>query len=282
MLSVKVVKLVRTGLVLVGMLSANSGWSATLTDAEILNRTAQLRTLAVSTARHYVNAAGGIEIDESRQSLTDASQAFDDNLRLLKMHAPNTYARNGLKQLDREWSDYSQVLTQQPANQRVERLIESSSKLVFLADSLLNNWRGLASDRDLEALNLAHMQAMLSERIGLLYGAHYYGLKDDWVLGELNATLFEYEKGLNFLTRFLDNEASVVANLEQVTNQWTYAKEGFARFNQGHYLPKLIAVTMDSMEAEMSKMAIHYSTVYEERNNSMVTLSVPGLAANIE
>ncbi|MDX1693926.1 MAG: hypothetical protein R3208_09185 [Ketobacteraceae bacterium] len=275
-------KMITLGLAFILMVASGPGRAAVLSDAEILNRTASLRTLAVSAAKHYVNGASQIQVAESRASMGASAAAFGENLRLLRMQAPNTHARNGLKQLDHEWTEFRAMLEAKPSMEQVERLIETSSKLVFLADSLVSNWRGLASDRDLEALNLAHMQAMLSERIGLLYSAHYYGLTNDWIVMELNATLHEYERGLGFLDRFLNNEQTVADHLEQVSNQWAYAKQGFSRFNQGQYLPKVIAVTVDSMGNEMAEMARYYTALHEDKRESIVTLSVPGLAANME
>ena len=275
------VKAVKLSLAFILMASASLSSAGTLSDADILDRTAALRTLAVSVAKHYVHVASGIEVEASRAGMEADALRFTENMRLLRMQVPDTYAREGLKQLDAEWSGFSDMLAAQPTPERVESLIESSNTLIFLADNLANNWRGLVLDPNLEALNLAHMQAMLSERIGLLYGAHFYGLKDDWVVGELNATLHEYERGLVFLERFL-GEDKRAEHLDQVASQWAYAKQGFARFNEGQYLPKVIAVTMNSMQTEMAQMAEYYADLHQQANDSVVTLTVPGLAANLE
>lgn len=275
-------KSVRFGLVIMVLFSANLGWASSLSDVEILERTAAQRTLVISAAKHYVLAAAGIDVEESKGAVIKAKDQFDQNLRLLKMNVPDTYARNGLKQLQQEWTGFRSLLEKQSSQAQVETIIEGTNKLVFLADNLANNWSGLPSSRELELVNLANFQAMLSERIGLLYAAHYYGVKQDWVVMELNETLYEYESSLDYLERFVGKDSSTVKHLEQVNNQWNFAKQGFAKFNQGHYLPKVIAVTVASMQQEMQQVASHYSQHYETNHDALVTLSIPGLAANLE
>ncbi|MCG8670898.1 MAG: hypothetical protein MI867_15915 [Pseudomonadales bacterium] len=261
---------------------AKLSWASSLSDAEILNRAAEQRTLVLSVAKNYVLAAANIDVKSSQKEQSKSLSQFTHNLQVLKFNTPNTYIRESLKTLNKDWNDFTALTTQKASPENVEAVIEATNKLVFVADLITANWRGLSSDRELEALNLAHMQAMLSERIGLLYAAHYYGLKDDWVVMELNETLQAYESSLAFLKRFTGKDSEVAKNLEQVGHQWTYAKQGFAKFNQGHYLPKVIAVTMGTMQQEMNTVARHYSQSYSSQEPSFSSLSVPGLAANME
>ncbi|MCG8314040.1 MAG: hypothetical protein MI976_12585 [Pseudomonadales bacterium] len=269
----------RVGFALICLSIANLSW-AQLTGAEILNRAAQQRTLVLSAAKHYVLAASGVDVRQSQLSLESVKKQFEANLNVMRINAPNTVLRESLKSLDAEWNAFNDQINAPASNSRVESIVEATNKLVFLADAISNRWGVDASGRELEALNLSHLQAMLSERMGMLYAAHYFGLKSDWVVMELNETLQAYESSLEYLERFASSDKAVQVHLEQVRNQWVYAKQGFAKFNQGHYLPKVIAVTVDSMQNQMGQVAHYYSNAQPVSTQPFSTLSVPGLAAN--
>lgn len=275
-------RLIKIGFTFAVLMVAKSGWSSGLSDVEILDRSAEQRTLVVSAAKNYVLAASGIDVKESEAAKKKAIRQFENNLKVLKLNANSTYTRSNLKAISQDWGYYRALINQKATPSNVEAVIEATNKLIFLSDAVTNNWSGMGSNPELEALNLAHLQAMLSERIGLLYAAHYYGLKTDWVVMELNETLHEYERRLDFFERFVADENKVALHLEQVNNQWIYAKQGLAKFNQGHYLPKVIAVTMNSMREQMVHVASYYSRTNPVNPGSFSTLSVPGLAANIE
>lgn len=268
----------RVGLALICLSIVNLGW-AQLSDAEILDRAAQQRTLVLSAAKHYVLAASGVDVRESQRSLHAAQRQFEANLDVMRINAPNTLLRESLKSLDAEWTAFNEQINSPASNDRIEAIVEATNTLVFLADAISNRWGVMASNRELEALNLSHQQAMLSERMGMLYAAHYFGLKSDWVVMELNETLHAYESSLEYFERFASSDQAVQQHLEQVRNQWTYAKQGFAKFNQGHYLPKVIAVTVDSMQSQMGEVAHYYSNSQPVDVQPFSTLSVPGLAA---
>lgn len=275
-------KLWSVGLALVVMLVSNVSTASGLSAVEVLDRAAEQRTLVLSVAKHYVLAAANVEVKASQDAQGAAIKQFSHNLGVLKFNAPNAQIRTTLRKISQDWSEYLALLEKEPTNQSVEAVIEATNQLVFQADLIISNWKGLSTDRELEAMNLAHHQAMLSERISMLYAAHYFGLKSDWVVMELNETLQAYEESLSFLNRFTSQDREVTNRIDQVNNQWAYAKQGFAKFNEGQYVPKLIAVTMGGMQEKMSSVANHYSQSYSSTVTSYRSLSIPGLAVNID
>ena len=129
-----------------------------------------------------------------------------------------------------------------------------------------------------ERSDLALQQGMLSERIGLFYAAHNYGIKEPWVLEEMNYSMQAYEKGMGQLRSTTWNGGETHA-LTQLDIQWHAARGGLQQVTSGNTAPALVAVAMESLYQQSNELGALYR---EDDRMAMLGGSLAqGLASNV-
>ena len=126
-------------------------------------------------------------------------------------------------------------------------------------------------------MGLAMHQSMLSERIGLFYVAHYYGMNDAWVLDELQHSVSAYEQGMDHILAQADAEPEM---LKQLASNWDYAKFGLEQFDNGQLVPLVMTVTMESMYHQTNTLGDAYHLKSQLALNDAQGLANSGLASN--
>lgn len=259
-------------------LAASGVEARSLSDLDAVHQAATQRTLVMRVAKAHIQLASGIDHANARRALVAGIEQYDRNLDELEANSPSSTLNNRLLQLKQEWQAFKTVAQSEPSRTTVLALLEESNNLLYQTDSLVRQWQlRLPQDRG-QFNELALQQSMLSERIGLFYTAHYYGIGEPWVLEELNLSIREYEKGMNDL-RTAARERGDQKALAMLQNHWNYAKLGLKKFNDGDYVPVVISVAMESMYAQSNQLGEQFRT--EDRiamNEGRVNV---GLAVNV-
>lgn len=240
------------GLVMMALMSTSVS-ARSLSDLDAVHMAATQRTLVMRVAKAHIQVASGVDAVNARRTLHASVREYDSNLKELEQNSPNSVLNRRMISLKQSWHAFRRVAQADPSPLTVQTLLEESNNLLYQTDSLLRQWRlRLPQERGLFN-ELALQQSMLSERIGLFYTAHFYGIDQPWVLEELNLSIREYEKGMPAL-RAAARHAGDGKVVDLLQNQWNYAKLGLQKFNEGNYVPVVMSVAMESMYAQSNQL----------------------------
>ena len=271
--------IVKFGMGMLVVALASAGASArTLSDLDAVHEAAMQRTLVVRIAKAHIQLASGVDHANSQKALLASIDQYDKNLDELEANSPNSALNRRLMQLKQEWKAFKHVAQSEPSRETVLTMLEDSNNLLYQTDSLVRQWQLRLPQERGQFNELALQQSMLSERIGLYYTAHFYGVDERWVLDELNLSINEYEKGMTALRNAANARGDQKA-LDMLQNQWTYAKLGLKKFNDGNYVPVVISVAMESMYTQSNQLGEQFRD--EDRiamNEGRVNV---GLAVNV-
>ncbi|MBV1921818.1 MAG: type IV pili methyl-accepting chemotaxis transducer N-terminal domain-containing protein [Pseudomonadales bacterium] len=267
---------------LAGMLIQTTVASTTsITELEAISQAAWQRTLVMRIAKSHMLVAAGIDYQKSKSQLMDAIEEYEAVLKTLQGNSPNNDISERLRVIKVEWGQFKAASLKASSQEGALVVMEESDDLLYHTDALVRSWKVYTEEKVGHLVDTSSQQSMLSERIGMFYAAHFYGLKNEWVISELNFTLKAYEKGLQELLSYTDNTKEIGDNIARLSNQWEYAKMSLKKFNSGQYLPHVIAVTVDTMMQRSNKIANLYAANKAENTLQYSQIQVPGLASTI-
>jgi len=255
--------------------------TASITELEAINQAAWQRTLVMRIAKSHMLVAAGIDYQKSKSQLTDSIDEYESVLKTLQGNSPNHDISERLRVIKIEWEQFKVVVLKAPTQEGALVVMEESDDLLYHTDAIVRRWKVYAEEQIGHLVDTSSQQSMLSERIGMFYAAHFYGLKNEWVISELNFTLKAYEKGLQELLSYSENTKEIDDNIARLSNQWEYAKMSLKKFNSGQYLPHVIAVTVDTMMHRSNKIANLYAANKTQDTLHYDQIQVPGLASTI-
>lgn len=250
----------------------------TLSDLDAVHQSAAERTLVMRLAKVHIQLASGVDYDNALKALHAGIAQCEQHLAQLEANSPDAQINQRVLKVKSLWQDFRQLAESRPSRASVLALLESSNNLLFQTDALVKEWQARLPQTRSEKSDLAWQQSMLSERIGLFYTAHFYGIDEPWVLEELNHSIKAYEKGMTQL-RGAARVAEDGKVLAQLDSQWSYAKLGLQQFNKGSYVPVVVSVAMESMYQQTNQLGDRY--LDQDRlamNEGRVAV---GLAANM-
>lgn len=258
-----------------------SAQAAGLSTAEAINKAAWQRTLTQRIAKNYMLVGGHVDLESSTAQLKASISEFEMTLFQLQNNAPNDRITKTTLKLKKKWIPYKEVASSKPTKDSALWLIEESNSLLALSDKLVQQWLALDHTNLTHLVDLSNHQSMLSERIGMYYSAHFFGVQEDWVITELNLSLKAFSAGMDELYSTDTAPSEMLQSLSSIENQWEYVKHGLVQFNKGQYVPLIITVTMESMLDNMSQMANIYTAMATPATDFQPSINIPGLASNV-
>ena len=266
-------------LALVVMFSSCLASARTLSDLDAVSKAAWERTLTMRMAKAYTQLAAGVDSQNAQMDLDNSISEFKYGLSLLEQNAPNSRIHQRVLRVKREWSNFHTLVSNIPTKHNLEALLEGADELMYHTDSLVREWKTRLPNANGDSIDMATEQSMLSERIGVFYAARYLGLDADWITAELDFTINAYDEGIMALREYEKQGRFNAELMAQLNSNWEYAKMGLSHFQQGHFVPVVIAVTMESMFEQTNTLGAAYHVQERIAMNTGVDRS--GLAANI-
>lgn len=259
---------------------SSAGLSArTLSDLDAVNTAAWERTLTMRMAKAYTQLAADLDGKTAQAELNQAVEEFSQGLAVLEQNAPNSKIHQRILTVKKEWESFRTLTENAPTRDNLEAVLDGADELMYHTDSLVREWKNRLPNANAESIDLANGQSMLSERIGVYYAARAMGLDSLWVSSELEHTVEAYEDGMAALQYFEKRGQFNTALMAQLNSNWEYAKMGLSHFQEGHFVPTVIAVTMESMFEQTNTLGASYHV--QERIAMNANLNSRGLAANM-
>lgn len=271
--------LIKMVLVFAMGLSGSMVSARTVSDIDATQQSAWQRTLTLRMAKSWLQMAANIDRQGATSRLLSAMDEYDQSLKVLSRNAPNSHIGERLDRIASKWVQY-QVLLQNPASvANVEALLEQGDDLMYEHDGLMRQWQARLPREMGQDMDLVLQQSMLSERIGMYYLAHYYGLNKPWVIVEMNRSVAAYESGTQEILALSDLAPAL---LNQLVSNWEYAKFGLEQFNHGQYVPVVMTVTMESMYHQTNTLGDVYHlrnrmALNEQQNFANSSLAATGI-----
>ncbi len=249
----------------------------TLSDVDAVHKTAWQRTLALSIAKAHLQMAANIDYLSASHRLATGIEEYSNALAELQLNAPNSVMNQRLIEMQALWQRFKETAESTPSHSTVVAIMEMSDDLMYENDRLMRLWQARLPEQFGEDMNLAMQQSMLSERIGVLYTAHYYGINDDWVQKELQFTVNAYDQGMQSIAVKSEIEKET---LNQLVSNWEYAKFGLEQFNAKKFIPVVMAVTVESMYHQTNSLGESYLQRDRLAFNDAKGITDTGLAVN--
>lgn len=260
----------------VGSTIASSMVSArTLSDIEAVHKTALQRTLTLRIAKAHLQMAANIDYLAASNRMSASIEEYSSALAELQMNAPSSQVNQRIIDMQALWQRFRNTAESTPSEATVLAMMDMSDDLMYENDRLMRLWQTRVPVQFGADMGLALQQSMLSERIGVLYTAHYFGIDEDWVQQELQHTVSAYEQGMKTLAAKSDVEKET---LQQLVSNWEYAKFGLEQFNADKFVPVVMAVTVESMYHQTNTLGDSYMQRDRVAFNEIEGIADSGLA----
>lgn len=264
------------GVVMLLVLVTGGVEARTLSDLDAVHLAAKQRALIMRVAKAHVQLP--LLPHASYRSLKASIEQYDRNLAELEANSPNSDLNRRLLQLKRDWQAFKALAMSQPTRDSVLTLLEESDNLLVRTDILVRRWQLRLPQGGEQTHEQALQQSMLSERIGLLYAAHTFGVNEPWVLEELNLSMREYDKGLVALQAVV-RDGDPLLTLDTLRQQWRDVRDGLQRLTETRAAPALLMVAMESLYSQGVQLG---EQCREEKRLAMQGKAVKvGLVANV-
>ena len=249
----------------------------TLNDIDAVHKSAWQRTLALRIAKAHLQMAANVDYLSASNQLSSSIEEYSKALAELQLNAPSSQINQRIIETQAVWQRFRETAEATPSATSVVAVMELSDDLMYENDRLMRLWQARLPAQFGTEMEQALEQSMLSERIGVLYTAHYYGINDEWVQKELQYTVKAYEKGMQTITSKSDIEKDT---LNQLVSNWEYAKFGLEQFNNEKLIPVVMAVTVESMYHQTNSLGEGYLQRARVAFNDAKGITDTGLAVN--
>ena len=227
-------------LALVAALGSTAVSARSLSDLDAADQAALQRTLVMRVAKAHIQLAANPG-EQARKTLKDSVDQYDRSLVLLEENSPNSQINQRIMKVKQLWQAYRSQALSQPAHSSVLAMLEQSNNLLFQSDALVRDWKARLPQHVGERSELAQQQGMLSERAGVYFAAHNYGIHEPWVLEEMRYSMRAYENGLTELREIAAANGETRA-LTQLDTQWHALRSGLQQTNASNTAPAMAAV----------------------------------------
>lgn len=232
---------------------------AGINDAEAINKAGRQRMLSQRIARSYMMLGAQINTLEAQKQLDESIGQFEQQYLELQDYAARDNSLNvELKQLESAWIVYRSEVLGHPDKDQAAQILQQSDAVLAAADSLVHKIQDKSGLKSAKLINISGRQRMLSQRIGKLYLAMYWHISTPGLSQEFNKAMQEYESALDVLMHAPENTDNIRTQLHKVKAQWDFSKAGFKQYQEGRFVPMVIATTTDTMLRQMELVTAAY------------------------
>ncbi len=112
-------------------------------------------------------------------------------------------------------------------------------------------------------INIAGKQRMLSQRIGKYYIAYQVGIKDANTIGQMKASVKEFDSNLKYLIKLKENTPEIQKALDDVSKKWDIVYKFYLNIEKGG-LPKIVFSTTDKITIKMNDIVKMYVPIVKK------------------
>jgi hypothetical protein len=208
-------------LLLVLTIGAELAAQSTLTIGQAVNMAGRQRMLSQRMAKARLYRTVGQMTDQAQKELNASQIIFDESLRALQLYAPTKAVRDRFDKVAMVWKDYKNALTIDSSRSGTLYVVSNNTQFLVLCDEAVQELvaysRTLPNNEDFT--NISGRMRMLSQRLTLYYGAHYFGL-DSQAPDQMKKITDGIENGLLLLLSSEINTTEIDEALSNAIKDW--------------------------------------------------------------
>lgn len=232
-----------------------------LTIDSAINKAGRQRMLTQRILKSYLLVGQNVDADSAQRQLDQSIALFEQQLDELDEFTSNKSVVKSLERVSNQWQGFRQRVIEKPSTKNALDIINEGDELLVSCEKVVKNLEKMADSRKGNIINVSGRQRMLSQRIGMLYSAHSWGVDNRNLSKNLEIAIKEYDDALVLLQASPINTKEISKALAKVANKWEFSRSGFSQMDNERYVPFIIQVTTESMLKKMNKITGLYEAL---------------------
>jgi len=238
------------------LISSNFIQAQELTAIDALNKASYQRMLTQKMLNAYLKIGSNLDVTNAKKDMEVSAAKFEELMLELFDYEPNPEVVEAIEQIQASWRIYSLKVLSYPNKTMGGVLLKMSGKMLREYDDLLILLEEQAIIEQARLINLSGRQAMLSQRLEMLYLAQNWGLSSKEIDKELKNTNQEFEATQNTLFSAKINMPQIVDRLNNTIEIWRFLMEKFGN------VPSPLAIL--DMTSSVQEKLLQTAAMYTE------------------
>jgi len=233
-----------------------------------INKAGKQRMLTQRIIKSYMLIGQDVFVDDAQKILDTSLATFNMQLEELDEFAPTIKIEKAIARVRQKWGSFSRNALKTPQKDQAILLIDEGDDLLALCEHLVTLLEKRSNNTKGAVINKSGRQRMLSQRIGMLYAASSWGIREKReVIKKFKIALKEYDQALVELNTSQLNNNKISKALRKVSSNWEFSRSGFDLMDSQRYVPFVIQVTTETMLKYMNKITDMYEDVSSNQHN---------------
>jgi len=218
--------------------------------ANAINTAGLQRMLTQRIGKTYCQIGLGVEVELSKQQLSEAVQLFDNRLTELEASITSKLVKEALFRVRVLWEPVKSAATGQISREGAKKAAYWSDDLLFATHKVVQLLQDVENSREGQLVNIAGRQRMLSQRLSKLYMLQAWGFQTRTIHDELESTRNEFSGALIRLRGAPENTREIKRKLDIVARDWRWLRKAMDMTDTDPFL-KTVADLSESILVNM-------------------------------